>query len=373
VLFARGMRIVPLDPADRGAVRACHEVHMAASAADDPCEPPMSLPVFGVWLMSGWEGDPGEVWCVPGESPGEALAWYRLNLPDLENKQRAFLIPVVHPAARRHGIGRQLLRHAAGRAAANGRTVLGSVAVQDSAGAAFALAVGARAGLVEARRLLDLHKVPVGEFARLRERAAAAATGYTIVSWAGPAPEEYLRLVAAAFNAMNDAPSDEGWEEESWDADRVRDRAGRVVRLAGVRGYSVAALCDATGELAALTQVEVDPERPDWGYQGLTAVTRPHRGHRLGLLAKATMMEWLSTAEPQVERVVTGNAASNQHMITVNETLGYELYPPGWQFCEIPVTSAVRAVPAEGMTDTAAIDALAEPGRRLPAGSRLDL
>jgi len=360
VLFARGMRIVPLDPADRGAVRACHEVHMAASAADDPCEPPMSLPVFGVWLMSGWEGDPGEVWRVPGESPGEALAWYRLNLPDLENKQRAFLIPVVHPAARRHGIGRQLLRHAAGRAAANGRTVLGSVAVQDSAGAAFAMAAGATAGLVEARRLLDLHKVPAGEFARLRERAAAAATGYTIVSWAGPAPEEYLSLVAAAFNAMNDAPSDEGWEEEIWDADRVRDRAGRIVRLAGVRGYSVAALHDATGELAVLTQVEVDPERPDWGYQGLTAVTRPHRGHRLGLLAKATMMEWLATAEPQLERVVTGNAASNQHMIAVNEILGYELYPPGWQFREIPVESALRAVPVEGATDTAAIDALAE-------------
>ena len=225
------MRIVQLDPADRDAVRACHEVHLAASAADDPREPPMSLPVFGVWLASGWEGDPGEVWYVPGGSPGEALAWYRLNLPDLENKERGFLIPVVHPTARRNGIGRRLVWHAADRAAANGRTVLGSVAVQDSAGAAFALAVGARAGLVEARRLLDLHKVPVGEFARLRERAAAAATGYTIVSWAGPAPEEYLRLVAAAFNAMNDAPSDEGWEEE-----RAGTRTGFAIEPAGSSG-----------------------------------------------------------------------------------------------------------------------------------------
>ena len=260
--------MVQLDPADRDALRACHKVHMAASATDDPHEPPMSLSVFGVWLASGWEGDPGEVWYVPGESPGESLAWYRLNLPDLKNKERAFLILVVHPTARRNGIGRQLLRHAADRAAANGRTVLGSVAVQDSAGAAFAMAVGAKAGLVEARRLLDLHKVPVSEFARLRERAAAAATGYTIVSWTGPTPEEYLSLVAAAFNAMNDAPSDEGWEEETWDADRVRDRANRIVRLTDVRGYSVAALHDATGELAALTQVEVDPERPDWGVPG---------------------------------------------------------------------------------------------------------
>jgi GNAT superfamily N-acetyltransferase len=354
------MRIVQLDPADRDAMRACHEVHVAASATDDPHEPPLSLRVFGVWLTSGWEGDPGEVWYVPGESPGEALAWYRLNLPDLENKDRAFLIPVVRPTARRNGIGRQLLRHGADRAAANGRTILGSVAVQDSAGAAFAMAARAKAGLVEARRLLDLHKVPATEFARLRERAATAATGYTIVSWTGPTPEEYLSLVAGALNAMNDAPSDEGWEDEIWDADRVRDRANMVVRLTDARGYSVAALHDASGEMAALTQVDVDPERPDWGYQGLTAVTRPHRGHRLGLLTKAIMMEWLTTAEPQVERVVTGNAESNRHMIAVNDALGYELYPPGWQSYEIPVTKALRAFPAEGMKDTSAIDALAE-------------
>jgi len=27
-------------------------------------------------------------------------------------------------------------------------------------------------------------------------------------------------------------------------------------------------------------------------------------------------------------------------MIAVNETLGYELYPPGWQFCEMAVAAA---------------------------------
>ena len=301
----------------------------------------MSLPVFKVWLTSGWEGNPGEVWYVPGESAGEAVAWCRLDLPDLENRDRAFTIPVVRPTARRNGIGRELLRHAADRAAANERTTLASVAVLDSAGDAFARRVGAKPGLVEARRMLDLTKVQPGQFARLRETAAPAAAGYTLVSWTGPVPEEYLGLVAAAFNAMNDAPRDEGWEDDIWDAERVRERANRILRLTDVRGYSVAALHDESGEMAGLTQVEVDPERPDWGYQGLTAVTRPHRGHRLGLLTKAAMLEWLATAEPKIQRIVTGNAASNEHMIAVNETLGFELHPPGWQFCEIPVAAAL--------------------------------
>jgi GNAT superfamily N-acetyltransferase len=337
------MRIVRVDPADADVLLACHEVHAAATAVDDPCEPPMSPGVFTAWLRYGWDSNPNEVWYVPGDAPGEAVAYYRLDLPDLENRDRAFVMPSVRPASRRRGIGRELLHHAAERAMANERTTLASVAVQDSPGDEFTRRIGAKRGLVEARRMLDLGKVPASQFAELREKAAGAAAGYTIVTWSGPTPEEYLGLVAEAFNAMNDAPRDEGWEDDIWDADRVRERADRILRLTDVRGYSVAALHDTSGAVAGLTQVEVDPARPEWGFQGLTAVIRGHRGHRLGLLTKATMLEWLATAEPKVERIVTGNAASNEHMISVNETLGYELYGPGWQFSEMPSTAAALA------------------------------
>jgi GNAT superfamily N-acetyltransferase len=336
------MLILRLDAADDDAVRACHEVHKAAQAADDSFEPAMSLAVFRVWLFHGWDANPNEVWFVPGEDAGQAIAWYRIDLPDKEDKDRGFLLPAVHPAARRAGAGRELLRHAAGRAAANERTVFGSVAVQGSAGDAFARRVGAKLGLVEARRMLDLRTMPAGHFGRLREEAAAKAAGYTVVTWTGPTPQEHLGRVADAFNAMNDAPRDEGYEDAIWDAERIRDRADLILRRTDVRGYTVAALDDATGEMAGFSQVEVDPAQPEWGYQGLTSVTRAHRGHRLGLLTKATMLEWLATTEPQIERIVTGNADSNKHMIAVNETLGYQLYGPGWQFCEMGVDAAER-------------------------------
>ncbi len=343
MLLSRGMRIVRLDAADDDGLRACYEVHKAAQAVDDPHEPTMSLAVYRVWLRHGWDSNPGEVWFVPGEEAGQAIACYRLDLPDKEDKDRGFLMPTVHPAARRAGIGTELLRHAAGRAAANERTMLGGVAVQDSAGDAFARQVGAKPGLVEARRVLDLRTIPAGQFARLREEAAAKAAGYTVVTWTGPTPQEHLDRVADAFNAMNDAPRDEGYEDSIWDAARIRERGDRILRETDVRGYTVAALDDATGELAGFTQVEVDPAHPEWGHQALTSVTKRHRGHRLGLLTKAAMLEWLATAEPQIERIVTGNAESNKYMIAVNETLGYRLFGPGWQFCEIPVRDAAAA------------------------------
>ncbi len=71
--------------------------------------------------------------------------------------------------------------------------------------------------------------------------------------------------------------------------------------------------------------MSVDPESPQWGHQGLTAVIRAHRGHRLGLLVKTAMLERLADAEPEIEWIATGNAAENEHMIAVNEALGFEL------------------------------------------------
>ncbi len=44
------------------------------------------------------------------------------------------------------------------------------------------------------------------------------------------------------------------------------------------------------------------------------------------------MMELLATTEPQLERIVTWNAQSNEHMIAVNEALGYTVFgqPNTW-------------------------------------------
>ena len=98
------------------------------------------------------------------------------------------------------------------------------------------------------------------------------------------------------------------------------------------------AIAEANGEMAGLTQVFVDPEYPEWGHQGLTAVIRQHRGHRLGLLIKAAMLEWLATEEPKLERIATDNAAVNKYMIAVNEALGYELVKPDEQSFQLAVS-----------------------------------
>jgi GNAT superfamily N-acetyltransferase len=345
------MRIERVDPADAGLVRACHAVHEAAAAVDDPAwSPPLSLAMYSAFVRHDWPGDPAETWYVAGDPAGPAgqgepvAGTCYLQLPDLENRDRAFMVLTVHPAFRRKGVGRALLRHAARRAEAGRRDFLDAAAVQCSAGEAFARRAGAETGLPHARRVIDLRKVEPGRLAGLRADAAEHAAGYSLRPWTGTTPEAERGRVAALHNAMNDAPREEGWfEDDIWDADRVRDRDDIRTRFGGNRGYAVAAVHDATGEMAALTRVWVDPAYPAWGYQGLTAVTRPHRGHRLGLLTKATMLDWLMRAEPRLERIETTNADSNSYMIAVNEALGFELAEPGYEFFAFRVAQVVQA------------------------------
>jgi GNAT superfamily N-acetyltransferase len=340
------MRIEQADPSDPLRARVCHEVYLAAQRVDEPGGPWFTDRAFGGWLAVGWGGDPREVWLATEDS--SVTGWYRLELPARENLDHANLDLTVHPAARRRGTGRALLRHAAGRAAENRRTVLDGAARDGSPGEAFAHAAGAEPGLVDVQRVLDLGTLEEGKLARLRGPAERAAAGYSLVSWAGPLPGEFTEPMAALYNAMSDAPREPGFAPEVWDAGRVREFVGLRPRF-GMHDYGVVARHDDTGELAALTEVSVDPDDPGWGHQLITAVTREHRGHRLGLLLKVAMLELLATTEPRLERISTWNAESNAHMVAVNDALGYVRYgePVTWSHLDVAAVPG-PAGPGEG-------------------------
>jgi GNAT superfamily N-acetyltransferase len=340
------MRIKRVDPADADTIRACFEAFLPAQQADEPDGPWFTERPFRGWLTVGWGGDPREIWLAEGPAEGTVAGWYRLELPDLENLHQGELTLVVHPAQRRRGIGRALLKHAAARAAEHGRSALNGPTRLGGDGEAFARATGAEQGLVDVQRVMDVRATGDGQLARLRAAAEEKAAGYSLVSWTGLVPEEFIDQAAALFAALNDAPHDEHSAPAVWDARRVRERVNDLRPAYGLRVYAVAARHDATGELAGLTEVAVDPADPGWGHQMLTGVLRAHRGHRLGLLVKVTMAEWLKTAEPQLERIDTWNAQSNQYMIAVNEALGYTILgtPASWWRLEVSTVLGEHAL-----------------------------
>jgi GNAT superfamily N-acetyltransferase len=315
------VRIERFDPAaDDGLLRACYEIYETGLCHDDPGGPPMPLAGFRAWWAATFAGEPRQTWLAT--DAGRPVGCYLLELPDLENIGVGFALPLVAVAARRRGVGRGLLAHCCEQARRAGRTRLAGGTLRDSAGDAFASAAGAIAGLTDVRQVLPVDGRLPARLASLRARAAPAAAGYDLVRWTGTTPGEYLDQVALVNDAMSDAPREASIDAERWDAARVLAADERSVAQ-GLHRYSVAARQPATGEIAGLTQLVVDPEVPDWGFQQLTAVTRPHRGRRLGLLVKVAMHEWLGVAEPRLRQVLTFNSETNRRMIAINDQLGY--------------------------------------------------
>jgi GNAT superfamily N-acetyltransferase len=308
---------------DPGALETCFHIVQECIRADQPDQGEWSLGSFRAKWVEGFHGSPQESWVGANDS-GDITGCYLLTLPDRANVSMAQVVLRVSPGRRRAGMGTALLRHCADRAALAGRTRLSADAWDGTSGAEFARAAGARPGIANVHRTLRLDDAVLRRLPILRREAEGHAAGYSVLTWVGSTPDDMLEQVAAVHTAMADAPRDEGVEWSVWDAARIR----RLEDLAvghGLTQFSVAARHDATGELAAITQVLTDPGAPGYAFQQVTAVLPSHRGRRLGLLVKVAMLELVAEAAPEVRRITTDNAGSNEHMIAINARLGFEI------------------------------------------------
>lgn len=335
------MHIEQFDPkTDERRLRDCYDMFASAWTEDDPNVPPFSSAMFRSWWTYDDVDESRQFWLATAEA-GTPLGCYELKLPMRENRQNGFLELLVAPGSRRRGTGTELLAHAARRAERAGRALLMGGTRIGSPGTEFAASVGAKPGLQDARRILDVGPDLHAKLSGLRADAEPHATGYSIRRWTGATPADLVNGACALFTTMADAPHDEAYEPETWDTARLQaDEARAAAR--GSREYSIAAIHDETGDMAALTQVTVDPAQPSgWAHQQITAVTRQHRGHRLGMLTKVDMLAWLAGAEPQIRHIITYNAVPNQYMIAVNEALGHRV-SDYFQSYELPVEAALK-------------------------------
>lgn len=318
------MRIESFDvEKDTGSLRACYRIQLAASACDTPWLPQISFNAF----TGGWQGwgsdDPRQAWLARDDT-GEAVGCYRLTLPDKDNPTVGFCELTVTPERRRAGAGSELLAHCADRAREAGRSRLHGSALDGSAGEAFARGKGASGGIDEVMRAMQIDEGLPARLSALQEEAQPHAAGYEMMSWRAPTPEENLGELVELHKIIADAPRDEGIVPSALDADRVRSMEAAMLAMGG-RIYTVVSRHTVSGQLVALTQVAIDPDIPGWGFQQLTSVRREHRGHRLGLLVKIAMLNLLAGNEPDLRHIFTGNAGANDHMIAINELLGYKI------------------------------------------------
>lgn len=317
------MELIEVAPDDRAAVAELVRLTNASRAVDAPFEREVTPYAMEMDLRHGWDGEPGRHFLAVAGS--RAVGRAQVSTTEYDNPDLAWIDVVVDPAHRRQGHGSALLEQVLGVCLGMGRTNIGVDSWLDDGFEAFATGRGFRRASVSARRRHDLRSIPPGLADALYHEALAEAEDYTLLRVHGRTPDELVEPLAAATAAINDAPLDDlEVEDDNFPPERIR--AYEDAQLARGPGfYRILAVHRASGEVAGHTVVAVDPEQPEHGEQHDTAVVRAHRGHRLGQLLKADMVRWLREVEPRLRHVDTWNAASNAHMIGVNERLGYHL------------------------------------------------
>jgi GNAT superfamily N-acetyltransferase len=248
-----------------------------------------------------------------------------------ENQHVARLDVRVLAEHRRQGVGTAIVAAAADMATDAGRTELGGMdqtptweGYVDAAGP-FARHLGFDVALRMVRRRLTLPLDRHHE-KRLRQHPHADAAGYTLLTWHDRWPDEYLGDRCELGRRMStDVPmGEQELDEEVWDAARVRTIEA-TLQAQNRAKVTTAARHDATGRLVAFTEVVVPLGAPASAWQHDTLVMREHRGHHLGFTTKVTNLWATLERHPEVGSINTWNAAENDHMIAVNEAMGFEV------------------------------------------------
>ena len=322
--------VLRFGPDDREPMLAALEVVNAVRAADAPWERPELASHYEAELRHGWDGEPATPSLLRVD--GVPVGVGSVSLTERDNRHLAWLSVAVLPQYRRRGHGRVLMEHLLHQAGAAGRTSVGIDGWESDTSKAFAAAFGLTKASQAIQRRQHLAEVDPALLQKLYDEAAAAADGYELVRVVGRTPPELLAGLVEVTAAINDAPTDDlDIEDDVMSEERLTAYEDAVLARRN-RIYRLVARHRATGQLGGHTVVAVEEERPAYAHQHDTAVARAHRGHRLGLLLKAGMLVWLAEAEPQVETVDTWNAESNDHMIAVNDALGYRVMGREMQF-----------------------------------------
>lgn len=167
-------------------------------------------------------------------------------------------------------------------------------------GRAFFEARGYAAGLVALSNPVLLDDV---DRSLLEAWVADPDPAYDLVLIDGRSPEHLVQPQLEALAGINDAPlRDIEVEDEVFTADGLA-AVEKVVAALGQRRCTYLAIHRATGQGAGFTTVRWDPGEPAVLWQRGTAVSRAHRGHRLGRRLKAAMLLHLLATVPGAREV----------------------------------------------------------------------
>ena len=302
-------------------LRELSDYYVVIEAEDMPGDPPVPLEK----RIAGWRHIsthyPEVRWILRDQDgiAAAAVAAYDVH----QNLENGFGRIHVHPAKRRRGYGRALASPMFDLLEDNGRTRLETWVKKDDPAEALASGLGLQKVYEDKRSRLSIADLDGDLMGEWMARAAERASEYELVYYQSPLPEEIVPKFCDLTHVMNTAPREEFEEEdEVMTPKKWRETESNVIDSKG-QLHNLIAVHKPTGDFAGYTQINTQDLQPDLAWQWDTGVDPSHRNKGLGRWLKAAMIRRIVASHPDVARVDTSNAGSNEPMLNINVEMGY--------------------------------------------------
>ena len=230
----------------------------------------------------------------------------------------------VHPAMRGRGHARAIAGPMFDLLEGQGRTRFDTMIENDAPAETLAGALGLKSVYQEKRSRLDVAELDMGLMDAWIERSRERASDYELVYCQSPLPEAAVQSFCDLALVMNSAPREDFEEEDevltpaAW-----RELESHVID-SKCQLHNLIAVHKPTGDFVGYTQIKTQDLQPDLAWNWDTAVDSRHRNKGLGRWLKAMLIQRVVGAYPDLERVDTFNAGSNEPMLEINLEMGFE-------------------------------------------------
>lgn len=312
------MQVIPFDPATASDtdLEGWRDVLNAVVASDMPGEPEWHADRLRDYLAVTMPQEE-RVAFVARDSGGKMAGHANLLLFGGDFSGTGVFEIFVDPDRRGVGVGRDLLRQVAERAASAGRETIGVEVIATTPAVGFYEHYGFTPAVTENRHLLNMRDM---DWERVRDGSRRIAAGYRLEYYAGGLPESMLERYASTKVHLR-VNGESTWRGSA-DARRLRDSLDTLASR-GLRTHLVVAIGEPSESVVGLTELVVAAQRPTRGDQYDTVVAPEHRSYGLGLAMKARMLCELAENEPQLIDVQTWTSSNGDPYAHVDAQLGF--------------------------------------------------
>lgn len=303
-------------------LRALHELYLTRDEELLPADPPVPWQQRAVDWRNLLDSESVPRWALWKGSTIVATSGAYMELE--QSRDNALGWVYVHPEHRGRGHGREIATPMFDAVQADGR-IRFAFELND---ARPEERIGKRARMKLAYRD-KLSRLSFGEVDWMMmeswaNRSAERASDYELLYLPSPIADEHLVAFCDLTFVMNTAPREDYEEEDEVITPEIwRDlEAKQEIRARDLLTF--VARHRPTGVFAGYTNVACHRLQPDLVWQEDTAVDPVHRNRGLGRWLKAAMAMKLRSDCPDVRRIDTFNAGSNEAMLKINVEMGFK-------------------------------------------------